>query len=121
MEKPRYKRVLLKISGETLAPEGQSGVNSETADKLAYEIKEVAGLGVQLAMVVGGGNILRGIQANAKGMDRVSADHMGMLATVINALVLQDALKRQDVSARVQSAITIEWNTGFIYRPGMNP
>lgn len=108
MEKPRYKRVLLKISGETLAPEGQSGVDSETADKLAHEIKEVAGLGVQLAMVVGGGNILRGVQANAKGMDRVSADHMGMLATVINALALQDALKRQDVCACVQSAITIE-------------
>jgi len=108
LEKPRYKRVLLKISGETLAPEGQSGVSSETADKLADEIKEVAGLGVQLAMVVGGGNILRGVQANAKGMDRVSADHMGMLATVINALALQEALERQDVSARVQSAITIE-------------
>ena len=108
MEKLRYKRVLLKISGETLAPEGQSGVSSETVNKLAHEIGEVAHLGVQLAMVVGGGNILRGVQANATGMDRVSADHMGMLATVINSLALQDALEQKGVSVCVQSAITIE-------------
>jgi uridylate kinase len=108
LEKPRYKRVLLKVSGETLAPEGQCGVSSEALNKLAHEIWEVADLGVQLAMVVGGGNILRGVQANANGMDRVLADHMGMLATVINSLALQDALERQGVSAYVQSAITIE-------------
>ena len=88
MEKPGYERVLLKISGEALATEGQSGFSPEVIDDLCREIKEVTDLEVQLAIMIGGGNILRGVQASATGTDRVSADYMGMLATVINALAL---------------------------------
>lgn len=108
MEKPRYKRVLLKISGEALSAESRSTVNGEVLDNLAHEIRQVADLGVQVAVVVGGGNILRGVQASAAGVDRVSADHIGMLATVINSLALQDVMERKGIPVRVQSAIAVE-------------
>jgi len=106
--KAKYKRALLKISGEALVTEGQFGIGYEAIRSLAQQIKETIGLGVQLAIMVGGGNILRGAAASATGIDRVSADYMGMLATVINSLALQDTLEKRGVSARVQSAITIE-------------
>jgi len=108
LEKPRYKRVLLKISGEALSAESRSTVNGEVLDNLAHEIRQVADLGVQVAVVVGGGNILRGVQASAAGVDRVSADHIGMLATVINSLALQDVMERKGIPVRVQSAIAVE-------------
>jgi uridylate kinase len=100
-----YKRILLKLSGESLLGEKAFGVDRAFADYLAAEIKEVHDLGVQVTAVVGGGNIFRGVSDSAQGMDRVSADHMGMLATVINGLALQDALERASIFTRVQSAI----------------
>ena len=103
-----YKRVLLKLSGESLLGTKHFGVDRDFADYLAGEIKEVHDMGLQIAAVVGGGNIFRGVSDNAQGMDRVSADHMGMLATVINALALQDALERAKVFTRVLSAIEMQ-------------
>ncbi len=100
-----YRRILLKISGEALAADQGFGVDSAKIHGIAAELREVHELGVQLALVVGGGNFFRGVSAHAKDMDRVSADHMGMLATVINALALQDALEKQGVMTRVMSAI----------------
>jgi uridylate kinase len=108
VEKPRYKRVLLKVSGEALSAESRPGVNGEMLDSLAHEIRQVADLGVQVAVVVGGGNILRGVQASATGADRVSADYIGMLATVINSLALRDVMERKGIPVRVQSAIAVE-------------
>src|ERR1700734_2583001 len=102
---PKYTRVLLKLSGEVLAGEGSFGVDSARVAALAAEIAEVARTGVQIGLVVGGGNFFRGVSAAAMNMDRVSADHMGMLATVINALALQDALEKQGVPTRVMTAI----------------
>ena len=102
---PKYERILFKLSGAVLAGEAQFGINSERLEMLAAEIAEVARAGVQLGLVVGGGNFFRGITAAARNMDRVTADHMGMLSTVINALALQDALERQDLPARVMTAI----------------
>jgi uridylate kinase len=104
---PRYRRILLKISGEVLAGSGSFGVDPERVRALAEEIAEVAHTGVQIGLVVGGGNFFRGVAAAAQNMDRVSADHMGMLATVINALALQDALEKQGVPTRVVTAISI--------------
>src|SRR5438552_5794409 len=101
----KYKRVLLKLSGEALMGETSFGIEPEVVRRIAGEIKDVHRLGVQIAVVIGGGNIFRGLAASAQGFDRVSADHMGMLATVINALALQDALEKMDVFTRVQSAI----------------
>src|SRR5438046_6655386 len=101
----KYKRVLLKLSGEALMGEKAFGIYPEVVRRIASEIKDVHRLGVQIAVVIGGGNIFRGLAASAQGFDRVSADHMGMLATVINALALQDALEKMDVYTRVQSAI----------------
>ena len=100
-----YKRVLLKLSGEALLGEKAFGIDRDFADYLANEIRGVHNLGLEIGIVVGGGNIFRGVSDNAAGMDRVSADHMGMLATVINALALQDALERAEVFTRVLSAI----------------
>ena len=100
-----YRRVLLKISGEALAGKQGYGIDPETIGGIAEEIREVAGMGVQLAIVIGGGNIFRGIAASAGGMDRATGDYMGMLATVINALALQDALEQQNVVTRVVTAI----------------
>src|SRR5436305_4390411 len=100
-----FKRVLLKLSGEALAAQQGFGVDSTRIHQIAAEIKDVHSLGVEIAIVVGGGNFFRGVAEQAREMDRVSADHMGMLATVINALALQDALEKQGVYTRVQSAI----------------
>jgi uridylate kinase len=107
-ERPRFRRVLLKLSGQALAPAGSSGIDLDTLAAIAQEIKEVSALGVQLAMVIGAGNILRGSEYEARGMDRASADQMGMLGTVINALALQDALERAGVTTRVLSAIAMQ-------------
>src|ERR1044071_1403386 len=103
--KPIYKRILLKLSGEALMGERGYGIDPEMITRIADEIREVHGLGVEVAIVVGGGNIFRGVALSAKGMDRASADYMGMLATVINALALQDALEKQGAFTRVMSAI----------------
>src|SRR6201996_6444427 len=102
---PVFKRILLKLSGEALAANQGFGVSTERIHGMAAEIADVQTLGVQIAIVVGGGNFFRGVAQQAKDMDRVSADHMGMLATVINALALQDALEKQGVYTRVQTAI----------------
>ncbi len=105
MPEPIFKRVLLKLSGEALAATQGFGVDSPRIHEIAAELADVHSLGVQIAIVVGGGNFFRGVAEQAKDMDRVSAEHMGMLATVINALALQDALEKQNVYTRVQSAI----------------
>ena len=102
---PRYGRILLKLSGEVLAGEGSFGIDAGRVAALASEVAEVARTGTQVGLVVGGGNFFRGVAAAARNMDRVTADHMGMLATVINALALQDALERQNVPTRVMTAI----------------
>ncbi|MCX8108238.1 MAG: UMP kinase [Verrucomicrobiae bacterium] len=104
---PKYRRIMLKLSGEALADETGTGICPARVVELAGHIREVQELGVQVTIVVGGGNIVRGVQASAKGIDRATADYMGMLATVINALALQDALERAGVPTRVQSAITM--------------
>jgi uridylate kinase len=106
--KPRFHRVMLKLSGQALAPAQGTGIDLDTLATFAREIKEVAALGVQLAMVIGAGNILRGSEYEARGMDRSSADQMGMLGTVINALAFQDALERAGVTTRVLSAIAMQ-------------
>ena len=109
MEAPlRYQRVLLKLSGEALMGEGQYGVDRAVVQRMAAEIKEVADAGVQVALVIGGGNIFRGMAKAAEGMDRATADYMGMLATVMNALAVQDALEHLGLPTRVQSALHIE-------------
>jgi uridylate kinase len=105
---PRYRRVLLKLSGEALMGEQGFGVDPRMADRIAGEIEEIHGIGVQVAATIGGGNIVRGISVSAAGMDRVSGDYMGMLATVINALALQNALEKRGVFTRVQSAIEMK-------------
>ncbi len=105
MDAPVYKRILLKLSGEALAAGQGFGVDNQRVHEIAGELAEVHRLGIEIAIVVGGGNFFRGVAEQAKHMDRVSADHMGMLATVINALALQDALEKQDVFTRVMSAI----------------
>jgi len=105
---PGYKRVLLKLSGEALMGEDAYGINPKTIDSMVTEIAQVLSLGVEIAIVIGGGNIFRGVAGGAAGMDRATADYMGMMATVMNALALQDALKHRGVDARVQSALNIE-------------
>lgn len=105
MHKPFYKRVLLKLSGEALMGEKGYGIDPFTVNYMAEEIKKAYQLGVEIAVVIGGGNIWRGSEAQAQGIERATADYMGMLATVINALALQNALEKQEVDTRVQSAI----------------
>jgi uridylate kinase len=105
MAKPAYKRILLKISGEALMGHQSYGINPEVLTHVANEIAETAKLGVEVAVVVGGGNIFRGVSESARGMDRASADYVGMLATVMNAVSLQEAIEKQGVVTRVQSAI----------------
>ncbi len=105
MSKPVYKRILLKLSGEALAGNQGHGINSETIKQIAKDIKQAHDTGVQIGLVIGGGNIFRGVAASAQGMDRASSDYMGMLATCINSLALQDALEKENVPTRVQSAI----------------
>jgi uridylate kinase len=105
---PRFKRVLLKISGEALMGQRDYGLDPEMVERVAQEIKTVVGMGVEVCLVVGGGNIFRGISGAAKGMERATADYMGMLATVINALAMQNALEKAGVDTRVQSAIPMD-------------
>jgi uridylate kinase len=105
VSEPVFKRILLKLSGEALSAGSGFGVDNTRIHEIAAEIQEVHALGVQIAIVVGGGNFFRGVAEQARAMDRVSADHMGMLATVINALAIQDALEKRGVQTRVQSAI----------------
>src|SRR5690606_3634754 len=103
-----YRRILLKLSGEALAGDKGFGLDFETITRLAAEIKSVVGLGAEVGIVIGGGNIVRGSQISRLGMDRVSADYMGMLGTVINALALQDVLERAGVDTRAMTAIRME-------------
>jgi uridylate kinase len=105
---PAYSRILLKLSGEALMGNDSFGINRDMVDKIVGQVKEVSDLGVQIGIVIGGGNIFRGVSQGAAGMDRATADYMGMLATVINALALQDAMNRAGLVARVQSALNIE-------------
>lgn len=106
--KPVYKRILLKLSGEALMGDDPYGVNRETIDRIVSEVKEVCDLDVEVGVVIGGGNIFRGMAPAAAGMDRATADYMGMLATVMNALALQDAMRRFKLRSRVLSALTIQ-------------
>ncbi|MFA5826035.1 MAG: UMP kinase [Gallionellaceae bacterium] len=105
---PAYKRVLLKLSGEALMGDDSYGINRTVIERIVAEIAEVVGLGVQVAIVIGGGNIFRGVAPAAAGMDRATADYMGMLATVMNSMALQDAMTRGGVPCRVQSALNLE-------------
>lgn len=104
---PKYRRILIKLSGEALGGQGEAGISSEAIHRTAMEIVNVVKLGVQAAIVVGGGNIFRGVAGQEKGIERATGDYMGMLATVINAMALQDALEKHGVSARVQTAIAM--------------
>lgn len=106
--KPAYKRILLKLSGEALMGEDSFGINRSVLARMVEEIRSVVELGVQVGIVVGGGNIFRGVALGATGMDRATGDYMGMLATVMNAMALQDACRNNGVEARVQSALNIE-------------
>jgi uridylate kinase len=105
---PAYKRVLLKLSGEALMGDDSYGINPSTIDAMVTDVAEVVQSGVQLAIVIGGGNIFRGVAGGAAGMDRATADYMGMLATMMNSLALQDALRQKGVEARVQSALRMD-------------
>ena len=105
---PVYKRILLKLSGEALMGDDPYGINRATIDRIVAEIAVVAAMGLEIAVVIGGGNIFRGVAPAAAGMDRATADYMGMLATVMNALALQDAMRRGGLNGRVQSALNIE-------------
>jgi uridylate kinase len=120
MSSLKYKRVLLKISGEALMGDRQYGIDAATVDFLANEIKDTISTGVELCIVIGGGNIFRGVQASLEGMERASADYMGMLATVINALAVQNALEKYGIPTRVQSAIEMrELAEPYIRRKAM--
>jgi len=108
MAQPAFKRILLKLSGEALMGDDAYGINRETVTAIVAQVKEVVNMGVQVGIVIGGGNIFRGVAPAAEGMDRATADYMGMLATVMNAMALQDAMKHAGLAARVQSALNIE-------------
>jgi uridylate kinase len=108
MDIPHYKRILLKLSGEAFMGELDYGIDPETVNSIADQLQEVHDLDMEVAIVVGGGNIFRGMAASARGMDRATADYMGMMATVLNALALQDALEKREVHTRVQSAIGMQ-------------
>lgn len=108
MSTPAYKRILLKLSGEALMGDDSYGINRNTIERIVAEIKEVVDLGVEVGVVIGGGNIFRGVAPAAAGMDRATADYMGMMATVMNALALQDAMRHIGLVSRVQSALNIE-------------
>ena len=105
---PRFKRILLKLSGEALMGEAKYGISPKTLEQIAQEVRDIVKMGVEVGIVIGGGNIFRGVSASTEGMDRASADYMGMLATVINALALQDSLEKLEVFTRVQSAIEMQ-------------
>jgi uridylate kinase len=102
---PKYKRILLKLSGEALMGDGDFGIDPKVLNRMALEIGQLIGIGVQVGLVIGGGNLFRGAALSEAGMDRVTGDHMGMLATVMNALAMRDALERSNISTRVMSAI----------------
>ena len=102
-----YKKILLKLSGEALAGDAGFGIDPKVLDRMSLEIKQITKLGIQVGMVIGGGNLFRGAHLNAAGLDRVTGDHMGMLATVMNALSLQSSLEKINVPTRVQSAISM--------------
>ncbi len=104
---PRYKRILLKLSGEALMGSEDFGIDPKVLDRMALEIGQLVGIGVQVGLVIGGGNLFRGAALSAAGMDRVTGDHMGMLATVMNALAMRDALERSNIPALVMSAISM--------------
>lgn len=114
MTKPAYKRILLKLSGEALMGDDAYGINRTTINNIVAQIKEIVDLGVEVGVVIGGGNIFRGVAPAAEGMDRATADYMGMLATVMNALALQDAMRHIGVEARVQSALSIEFVEPYV-------
>jgi uridylate kinase len=107
MSSPVYRRILLKLSGEVLAGEQDFGIDPTKATQLANEIKSIHEMGVDIILIIGGGNIFRGLQAASKGMDRVTGDYLGMLATIMNAISLQDALEKNNVETRTLSAITV--------------
>ena len=117
MANPVYKRVLLKLSGEALMGDDQFGINHSSIEHMVKDVIEAAQLGVEIAIVIGGGNIFRGVAPGAKGMDRATADYMGMLATVINALALADSLDQAGITTRVMSAISIEQVVESYVRP----
>ncbi len=108
MTTPAYKRVLLKLSGEALMGDDAYGINRATIERMVADVSDIARLGVEVAIVIGGGNIFRGVAPGAQGMDRATADYMGMLATVMNSLALADAMRQSGLTARVMSAIAIE-------------
>ena len=108
MAAPAYRRVLLKLSGEALMGDDAFGINKGTIEAMVRDIGEVVQLGIELAIVIGGGNIFRGVALGADGMDRATADYMGMMATIMNAMALQDAMRRAGIEARVQSALNVE-------------
>ncbi|UAW97679.1 UMP kinase [Halopseudomonas nanhaiensis] len=105
---PKYKRILLKLSGEALMGTEDFGIDPKVLDRMALEVGQLVGIGVQVGLVIGGGNLFRGAALHAVGMDRVTGDHMGMLATVMNALAMRDSLERSNIQTRVMSAITME-------------
>jgi len=107
LTKPRYKRILLKLSGEALMGDQKFGISPEMLEYVAGEVRSIYDLGMEIAIVVGGGNIFRGVAASSFGMERTSADHMGMLATIMNSLALQDALEKNEMQTRVQTAISM--------------
>ena len=117
MTSPLYKRVLLKLSGEALMGEDQFGINRASIEQMVGDVVEAVNLGVEMAIVIGGGNIFRGVAPGAKGMDRATADYMGMLATVINSLALADAMQQNGLTARVMSAIGIDQVVESYVRP----
>jgi len=106
-KKPVYKRILLKLSGEALMGDAEFGIDPKVIDRISDDIQKLTGIGIEVALVIGGGNIFRGVSLSAAGMDRATADYMGMLATVINALAIQDGLERKGLYARVMSALHI--------------
>jgi uridylate kinase len=108
MTAPKFHRILLKLSGEALMGDDAYGINTKVTQGIVAEIKEISDLGVEIGVVIGGGNIFRGMAGTATGMDRATADYMGMLATVMNAMALSDAMRQMGVNARVQSALSIE-------------
>ncbi len=108
MTSPKYKRILLKLSGEALMGDDAFGINRQTIERIVDEISQVVSLGVEMGVVIGGGNIFRGVALGSAGMDRATADYMGMLATIMNALALADVMRQKGLSARVQSALNIE-------------
>ena len=114
MAKPAYKRILLKLSGEALMGDDAYGINRTTISNIVEQVKEIVDLGVEVGIVIGGGNIFRGVAPAAEGMDRATADYMGMLATVMNALALQDAMRHIGVESRVQSALGIEFVESYV-------